>query len=136
MGEYEDTLKEIEQTFGLVPGFMKGIPPEQLVVEWPIMKKYVLGQSKVPEKYREFIGLSTAATMKCPYCQLFHLSAAKLRGATDEELAEVAYLSSFTARWSNMIHAQHYDYAKFRLEMEQIVAHLTKLMKKNQGASH
>lgn len=129
MTEYEDALKDIEQTLSLVPDFMKGIPPDSLVREWPIFKKYVLGQSQVPEKYREFIGLGIAATMKCPYCQLFHLSAAKLRGATNEELAEVVYLSSFTARWSNIIHAQHYDYAKFRVEIEQIGAHLTKAMK-------
>ena len=31
MGEYEDTLKDIEKTFGFVPGFMKGLPQDVLV---------------------------------------------------------------------------------------------------------
>ncbi|VVB84240.1 Uncharacterised protein [uncultured archaeon] len=26
MGEYEDTLEDIESTLGIVPGFMKAIP--------------------------------------------------------------------------------------------------------------
>lgn len=128
MSEYQDTLQDIEQSLGLVPGWLKGIPPEDLVREWPNFKKYVLGESKIPAKYRELIGLAIAGNIRCPYCQLFHLSAAKLRGATDEELAETVQLASNTARWSIMLHAQHYDYAKFRTEVEQIGAHLMKLM--------
>jgi len=28
MGQHEDTLKDIEETFGIVPGFMKALPEE------------------------------------------------------------------------------------------------------------
>ena len=65
-----------------------------------------------------------------PYCQLFHTGAAKLRGATDEELAEVAFLASFSSRWSTMIHAQHYDYDTFEKEVHQIRAHPKKTLSK------
>ena len=41
MGNYEETLKDIEITLGIVPGFMKAIPAEVLVSDWPLMKKYV-----------------------------------------------------------------------------------------------
>ena len=30
MSGYEDTLKDIEETFGIVPGFMKALPQEVL----------------------------------------------------------------------------------------------------------
>ena len=53
MGEYEDTLKDIEKNFGIVPGFMKAIPKDVLVKDWPLMKKYQLGESEIPAKYRE-----------------------------------------------------------------------------------
>lgn len=128
MGEYEETLKDIERTFGIVPGFMKGLPADVLVTEWPLFKKYVLGETEIPGKYRELIGLAVAANIKCPYCQLFHRGAAKLHGATDEELSEVAFLASFTARWSAFIHAQHYDYDTFEKEIHQIGEHLKKMM--------
>ncbi len=126
--EYEETLKDIERSLGIVPGFMKALPGDVLVKEWPLFKKYALEESNVPAKYRELIGLAIAANIKCPYCQLFHKGTAKLRGATDEELAELAYLASFTSRWSAMIHAQHYDYDAFEKEVHQIGAHLKEML--------
>jgi AhpD family alkylhydroperoxidase len=72
------------------------------------------------------IALAVAANLKCPYCALFHTGAAKLLGASDDELKEVYFLASFTTRWSAMIHAQHYDYDKFAKEFAQIGEHLSK----------
>jgi AhpD family alkylhydroperoxidase len=130
MGEYENTVKDIEKTFGFVPGFMKGLPQDVLVHDWPLMKKYTLGESKIPSKYRELMGLAVAANIKCPYCQLFHKSVAQMYGATPEEFAEIAFLASYTSRWSAMIHAQHYDYDTFAKETQQIGAYLSKGAKK------
>lgn len=124
MGEYEDTLEDIKNTLGIVPEFMQALPKEVLINDWALEKKYTFGETKIPGKYKEMIGLAVAANIKCPYCQLFHKESAKLKGATDEELAEVAYLASFTARWSAMIHTQNYDYGKFKKEVEQIKEYL------------
>jgi AhpD family alkylhydroperoxidase len=126
MGEYEDTLKDIETTIGLVPGFMKALADDVLVKEWPLFKKYVLGESKIPAKYREMIGLVIASNTRCPYCTLFHTAAAKLHGASDDELQEIYFLSSFTGRWSTMLFAQQYDLEKFTEEVHKIGAHLRK----------
>lgn len=130
MGEYEDTLRDIEKTLGLVPGFMKALPKDVLVHDWILWKKYIFTQTKIPGKYRELGGLAIAANIKCPYCQLMHTAMAKFHGATDEELAEVYYLSSLTARWSAMIHAQHYDWGTFEKEAQQMGQHLSKTAKK------
>lgn len=96
-----------------VPGFMKAIPADVLVKEWPLMKKYQLGESAIPAKYREFIGLAVAANIKCPYCSLMHTAMATGYGAADKELVEVAFIASFTARWSAMLHALQYNYDMF-----------------------
>lgn len=128
MGKYEDTLKDIESTLGIVPGFMKALPADVLAQDWPLMKKYTLGESEIPAKYRELIALAIAANIKCPYCQLFHTGTSGLHGATKEEFSEVAFLASFTTRWSAMIHAQHYDYDTFATEVHQIGAYLKKKM--------
>ncbi len=130
MAKYEDTLEDIRGTLGIVPGFMKALPRDALVNEWPNFKKYELEETEIPGKYRELIGLAVAANIKCPYCQFFHTAAAKMNGATDAELAELAFLASLTSRWSAMIHAQHYDYNTFVKETEQIGAHLQKAMSK------
>jgi len=130
MGQYEDTLKDIEKTMGLVPGFMKAIPKDVLIQDWPLMKKYQTGESAIPAKYRDFIGLAIAANIKCPYCALMHTAMATLSGATDKEMAEVAFLASYTSRWSAMLHALQYDYDTFDKEVHQIGEHAKKMAKK------
>jgi len=130
MGEYETTLKDIQKTLGMFPGFMKAIPKDVLIQDWPLMKKYQLGETQIPAKYREFIGLAIAANIKCPYCSLMHTAMATFNGATDKELAEVAFLASFTARWSAMLHALQYNYDTFAKEAKQIYEHGKKAAKK------
>jgi len=124
--EYEETLNDIEKTLGIVPGFMKALPPEVLAKDWVLWKKYSFTETKIPKKYRELMGLAVAANIKCPYCQAMHTAMAKFHGTTDDELSEVYYLASLTARWSAMIHAQHYDLEKFYKELERIGEYLSK----------
>jgi AhpD family alkylhydroperoxidase len=130
MGEYQDTLADIKKTIGIVPGFMKALPKEVLIHDWVLWKKYSLEKTKIPGKYRELGGLAMAANIKCPYCELMHTAMAKYHGATDAELAEVYYLASLTARWSAMIHAQHYDWKTFEKEAQQMGEYLQKKGKK------
>ncbi len=126
MGKYEDTLKDIETTLGLVPGFMTALAEDVLIQEWPLFKKYEMEETKIPAKYREMIGLAIAANTRCPYCTLFHTGAAKLHGATDDEIQEIYFLASLTGRWSTMLFAQQYDLEKFTEEFNKIGAHLSK----------
>ena len=120
MGEYEDTVKDIEKTFGFFPGFMKPVPKDVLAKQWPLLKKYQMGESVIPQKYRELIGLAVAATLKCPYCALMHTAMAKGYGATDEEISETAYLTAQTANWSSMLHVVRYDYETFEKEVNMV----------------
>lgn len=121
---YSETFAEMEEVFGITPPPLDAIAEEDAANEWPAMKKYTLDESEIPAKYRELIGLAIAANIKCPYCSYFHREAAKMHGATDEELKEAFYLASFTPRFSAMLHAQQYDLDEFKEKVEQIAAHL------------
>lgn len=121
---YEETLDDIEATLGLVPGFLENLPDADLVNEWPTFKRHTVEETVIPGKTKELMGLAVAANIKCPYCQYFHREAARLHGATEEELAETSFLASYTARYSAMIHAQHYDFATFEDETNRIGEHL------------
>lgn len=122
-GDVESTRADIEETLGFVPGFWE-LNDEDIVNEWPTFKRYEFGETAIPPKYKELIGLAIAANIKCPYCQLFHREAAKMHGATEEELKETAFLASWTARYSAMIHGMNYDYGTFAEEFERIAEHL------------
>jgi AhpD family alkylhydroperoxidase len=120
MNEYQETLNDIEKTFGFVPGFMKALPQDVLTHDWPLWKRYSFETSTIPNKYRELAGLEVAANLKCPYCQLMHTALARFYGATDEELKETYFLASLTSRWSAMIHAQNYPLDTFHQEAQQM----------------
>jgi len=126
--DYQQTLDEIKETFGFVPGFMGALPEEVLVHDWPLWKKYSLEESVIPAKYRELMGLSVAANIKCPYCQAMHSDMAKAHGATEEEFREIYYLASLTSRWSSMIHAQNYSMEQFNRERARMAAFMSAKM--------
>ena len=123
---YEETISEIEKTLGTVPGFMKDTPRDLLPQMWPLFKKYQLGQSVIPEKYREMMMLAAAAAVKCPYCQTYHKEVSKMWGASDDELNELAVVVANTAFWSNILHTQNYDYDTFVKELKQIGEYMAK----------
>ena len=127
---YEETLEDMKKTLGIIPGFMKALPEDVLIQEWPLFKEYNFAVTEIPAKYRELMGLAVAANIKCPYCTLFHKGAAEMNGATEEEIAETVFLASYTARWSAIIHAQSYDYQKFKEEFGKIGEYLQEKMKK------
>ena len=58
---YDETVKEIEGTFGTIPGFMKDAPQDILIQMWPLFKKCQMGESIIPPKYREMMMLAAAA---------------------------------------------------------------------------
>lgn len=121
---YRSTIDDVETTLGTVPGFLETLPEGDLVNEWPTFKKYLVGETEIPAKYRELIGLAVAANIRCPYCTHFHRGAAQLQGATEAELAEISFLASYTPRYSAMLHAQEYDQDTFQNEAERIAEHL------------
>lgn len=122
--EYTKATEEMKETFGMVPPPFETIPEDDAAHEWPTFEKYTVGESEIPAKYRELMGLAVAANIKCPYCCHFHGEAAKLHGATDAELEEAYSLASFTPRYSAMLHAQEYDLDEFKDEVAQIGKHL------------
>ena len=122
---YEATLKEIKENFGFVPDFFKKTPKDVIIHMWPIFKKYQLGESSIPPKYREMMMLAAAAAVKCPYCETFHSEASKMLGATEEELSELAVLVASVGFWSNTLHTMNYDMNKFSKELEKAGKYMT-----------
>jgi len=126
---YQQTVKEIENTFGSVPEFFRNTPQDVLTQMWPIMRKYGIGESVIPQKYREMMALAAAATMKCPYCQTFHRENAKMFGASEAELNELAAIVAHTSFWSSILHTQNYDMNRFMKELQAMGEYVSKSKK-------
>src|SRR3954453_22197731 len=85
---YESEIKEM---FGFVPEFFTALPAAARGDQWAVMRDFGLGETALPHKTRELIGLAVAAHVKCRYCIYFHTESARAFGATDDELREASF---------------------------------------------
>ncbi len=111
---------DIRQTLGLVPSFFEAVPDTLIESEWTSMKLLELAETAIPNKYKELIGLAVSGATRCRYCAYFHTEAARLFGATDEEIAEAALMAKHTMGWSSYLNALLPDYEGFVAEFDQI----------------
>lgn len=117
---------EIRETLGLVPGFFDEIPDHLLDAEWKVFMTIELGETLIPNKYKELMGIALHAETKCRYCTLFHTEAAKLFGATDEEIQEAVHYAKNSLGWSAYLNGMQTDYDDFARELEQVGEYLSR----------
>ena len=126
--------RDIEETLGLVPEFFKKVPDYLLPTEWASFKNLELSdQTAIPNKYKEMIGLAVSGATRCRYCVHFHTEAAKLFGATDEEITETALIAKNTMGWSTYLNSMQFDYDEFVEEFDRIAAHVRAQMAEPAG---
>src|SRR4051812_8727670 len=123
--ERRDVERDIEETLGLVPEFFKELPDYLPPTEWASFKSLELSdQMAIPNKYKELIGLAVSGATRCRYCVYFHTEAARLFGATDEEITEASLVAKNTMAWSTYLNAMAYDFDDFRREFDRIADHV------------
>jgi AhpD family alkylhydroperoxidase len=115
---------EVKELFGEVPSWFASIPDEAVGGFWQLMRDFQLGETRIPNKYKELIGLAVSGATRCRYCALFHTEAARLFGATDAEIAEASMMGAFTMAGSTLLNAQQVDYDEFRRETLDAVAYV------------
>ncbi len=120
----QDTYREIEQTLGRVPEWIKQMPEGGASGFWGVARDFWLAETKIPNKYKELIGLAVSGATRCRYCTLFHTEAARLFGASDEEIAEASLMGAVTMLGSTFNNAQQIDYEQFRKETLDIVRYV------------
>ncbi len=107
---------EVKQMFGTVPTWVELIPDVLIEPFWTTMRDFQLGETAIPNKYKELIGLAVSGATRCKYCALFHTEAARLNGATDEEIAEASAMGAHTMFASTFLNAEQVDYETFKRE--------------------
>jgi AhpD family alkylhydroperoxidase len=119
-----EIYKEIEEMFGLVPGFFKNVPDSSLELEWHLFKRVQFDEGPIPNKYRELIGLAIAAITKCRYCLFYHTEVAKLNGATDAEIEDAVHYAKSSIGWSAYITGLQTDLDQFKKEVLKACEHV------------
>jgi AhpD family alkylhydroperoxidase len=124
-----DVDRDITETLGLVPEFFQRVPDYLLPTEWASFKNLQLSdQTAIPNKYKELIGLAVSGATRCRYCVYFHTEAARLFGASEDEITESALIAKNTMGWSTYLNTLQFDYDRFVEEFDQIAAHVREQM--------
>ncbi len=118
--------EEIKQYLGTVPEWVEKMPESGLGGFWSLMRDFELAETTIPNKYKELIGLAVAGATRCRYCALFHTEAARLNGATDQEISEASFMSGLTMAASSFVNAEQIDYDRFADETRKIVQYVRK----------
>lgn len=116
------TYQDIEQTLGSVPSFFKAFPEAGVAGAWAEFKSIQLNpKTKLDGKTKELLGLAVAAQIPCQYCVYFHTAAAKLNGATDEEIRETVAMAAIVRHWSTVLNGMQVDLAGFKHETDTVL---------------
>ena len=120
----EDVHREMKEMFGTVISFVDRIPDEFIDSEWDLIKRVQFGQTLIPGKYKELMGLAISAVTRCRYCALFHTEAARLNGATEAEIQEAVHYAKLVSGWSIYINGLQVDYEEFADEVRRVVGYV------------
>jgi AhpD family alkylhydroperoxidase len=121
----QEVEREIQETLGLVPSFFNRIPDKYLAAEWELFNEFTFGETLIPNKYKELIGVALHSETKCHYCTLFHTEAARLFGATDEEIQEAVHYAKLSLGWSAYLNGIQQDYDQFAEELQRVGEYVT-----------
>lgn len=116
------TTAEIQKTFGFVPEFFKSVPATLLPAWWNALSTFQLNPAtKLDGKTKELIGLAVSAQIPCEYCIVFHTEAARLNGATEEEIREAVGMAAVTRQGSTLLNGLQVDKAQFKKDLQRII---------------
>ena len=114
---YEAALKDVEQTLGTVPTFLKQHPKAGFAGAWQQLKDLEFREdTALSPKVKALIGLAVVAQIPCEYCIWADALSAKSAGATDEEIAEAVAIAGTERYWSTMLNGLQVDLETFKAE--------------------
>ncbi|MET3519663.1 carboxymuconolactone decarboxylase family protein [Mesorhizobium abyssinicae] len=115
--------KDIQATLGSVPAMFKTLPDVAVAGAWAEIKGVQLNPNTALDgKTKELMGLAVAAQIPCQYCIYFHTEAARLNGASDEEIKEAIAMAAIVRHWSTMLNGSQVDLATFKKQTDDVFA--------------
>jgi AhpD family alkylhydroperoxidase len=96
----EDVQREMREILGTVLTWFDRLPDEVVDAEWDILKRLHFGETLLPNKHKQLIGLAVAAVSRFRFGMFLHTETARLHGATDAELAEIVHYAKLMSGWN------------------------------------
>ena len=113
-----DVMKDITQTFGGVPTFIKQFPKSALASLWLSERDLELNpNTALDAKTKALISLAVASQIPCQYCIWSDTMGARQAGATDQEIAEAVAMAGLTRNYSTLFNGLQIDFEQFKKDL-------------------
>ena len=102
----DELIRNVEEEFGSAPLIYKKLEdmPEALISH--LLYKNAIGEGGcLPAKTVELISLAVGSALRCDHCTEYHMRAAKLMGASKEEILEAVLIAGMLANSSVLANA-------------------------------
>lgn len=127
----EQIYEQMKEMFGQVPTWIKEMPDAATPHFFGLMRDLDMAETSIPNKYKELIGVAVAGATRCRYCAFFHTEAAKLFGASEDEIREASMVAAYSAAGSTFLNAKQVDYAEFEKQTREMVEYAKEHMEQN-----
>ncbi len=122
----EEIYRDMEDKLGLVPSFFKALPDGVIEHDWNSFKAMEMEDGVLGMKTKSLIGLGVAAAIKCHYCVYYHTQAARMSGASDQEISEALRFVMDTTGWSAFLSGIDLDFEQFKNELTRMHEYVEK----------
>lgn len=119
-----DVEGDVQLTLGTALAPLDRVPDEFLAAEWELVKGLHFGETIIPNRYKELIGLAVAAASRCPYGVVLHTEGARLHGASEAEIAEAVHYAKLVVGWSIHLGGLQVDQQEFVRQVRRATAFL------------
>jgi AhpD family alkylhydroperoxidase len=117
----KSALKDIEQSFGFVPEFLKGFPAEALPGAWLGMRDVEMDPgTALSGKHKTLISLAVASQIPCRYCVIADTEFARLEGASDKEIREAVAMAGITRNFLTLLEGMGVDDKTVRRDADRL----------------
>lgn len=114
--------KDVEQSFGMVPDFIRRYPDQALAGAWAEYRNLALNpNTALSPKEKDLISLGVSSQIPCRYCVIADTEFARFNGATEQEINEAIAMAAITRHWSTMLHGMQMSETQFRKDVDRIV---------------
>lgn len=112
----EETYKDIEAVYGVIPQYMKIYPKQGIAAAWALTKALEVEKGALDPKIKSLINVAVAAQIPCRYCVWLDSKFARELGATEEEIAEAVAQAGLTRHWSAILNGMQINFEDFKAE--------------------
>jgi len=116
----QETLSDIEQGFGFVPGWLNNMPNAVLEQYWT-NHVWVCSDTALSGRDKALIAFGAAAAIKCEYRTPFHTAQLTLFGMDAEQIKEAGWVAQNVSGASTYLHGIRYNQETFMQELDTLV---------------